>query len=84
MTENMVTLVEIEAVWGNANFGAEGNANKMGVVKMGLLKCASGYHQGSTSRAICTALGLITEKYNLTKRGRYCLYEFFKGPESEE
>lgn len=76
---DMVTLVEVEAVWGNANFGPRLNANKLDVVKYGLLKCASGYYQGHTSRSICTDLGLISKGYRLTKRGRYCLYEFFRG-----
>lgn len=70
----MVTIEEIDAVWGNSNFGT---MSKEDVVKFGLLKCASGYHQGHTSQCILKELGLITEKYNLTRRGRYCLYEFF-------
>jgi hypothetical protein len=75
----MVTLDEVESVWGNADFGPKLNANKMDVVKYGLLKCAGGYYQGYTSQQICTELGLLTKGYNLTKRGRYCLFEFFVG-----
>ena len=72
----MVTLPEIDTVWGKADFG--GMLTKDEVVRFGLLKCASGYYQGHTSRRILKELKLITDKYNLTKRGRYCLYEYFK------
>jgi hypothetical protein len=71
----MVTIEEIDIVWGSSNFGT---MSKEDVVKFGLLKCASGYHQGQTSRYILKELGLITEGYNLTRRGRYCLYAFFE------
>lgn len=71
----MVTAEEIDAVWGNSNFGTMSREN---VVKYGLLKCASGYYQGYTSKHILIDLKLITEKtYKLTRRGRYCLWEFF-------
>jgi hypothetical protein len=70
----MVTAEEIDSVWGNANFGT---MSREDVVKFGLLKCASGYYQGHTSKSILIALGLVTERYNVTRRGRYCLYEFF-------
>ena len=65
---------EINLVWGNANFG---EMEKINVVKMGVLKCASGYSQGSTSRSIVIELGLVTKGYNLTRRGRKCLWEWF-------
>ena len=72
----MVTLEEVEAVWGNANFGS---MSKMDVVKYGLLKRAGMWHQGYTSKHILINLGLVTPKTNkLTKRGGRCLYEFFK------
>jgi len=72
--EKMVTSEEIDAVWGNSNFGS---MSREDVVKYGLLKCACGYYQGHTSRGILKELGLITEKYNVTKRGKHCLYIFF-------
>ena len=74
---DMVTEEEIDQVWGYANFGP--CITRIDVVRFGLLKCAAGYHQGSTSRAIITELGLITDGYKLTKRGRYCLWQCFKG-----
>lgn len=70
----MVTSEELEAIWGKADFG---QMTKENVVKFGLLKCASGYYQGYTSKSILKELGLVTEAYNLTKRGRYCLFEYF-------
>jgi len=70
----MITDEEIEKVWGNANFGS---MSKRDVIQFGLLKCVSGYHQGHTSRQIITELGLITEKYNITKKGRAYLWEAF-------
>ena len=70
----LVTREEIDAVWGNSDFGS---MSKEDVIRFGLLKCASGYHQGHTSRCILKDLGLISEAYNLTRRGKYCLYEYF-------
>lgn len=70
----MVTEEEISSVWGNSDFGA---MTKIDVVKYGLLKCASGYYQGHTSRLILKELGLVTEMYRITKRGKFCLYKFF-------
>lgn len=70
----MVTPEEIDSVWGNSDFGS---MTKEDVIKFGLLKCASGYSQGFTSKSILKELGLITEGYNLTRRGKYCLYEYF-------
>ena len=67
---------EVDTVWGNSNFGS---MSRMDVVKLGVLKCASGYHQGSTSEAIIRDLGLITQGYRLTKRGRRCLWVWFNG-----
>lgn len=75
-SEKMITQEEIDAVWGNANFGPE--LSKMDVVKYGLLKCAGRWYQGHTSTQILYELGLITKKYTLTLRGSRCLYEFFK------
>ena len=65
---------EIDLVWGHANFGP---TERIDIIKMGVLKCASGYYQGHTSRQIITELGLITVNYNLTRRGRKCLWEWF-------
>lgn len=73
----IVTLEEIEKVWGGADFG-EGTDPKK-IVYQGLLKRATGYHNGHVCTCILINLGLITSKENLTKRGRYCLYEYFKG-----
>ena len=76
----MVTQEEVDAVWGNAEFGPHLNTNKLYVPKYGILKCASGYYQGHTSKSICQVLGLIKKGgYSLTKRGQFCLYEFFRG-----
>jgi hypothetical protein len=71
----MVTSEEIDSVWGNADFGTMPREN---VIKFGLLKVASGYSQGYTSRGILKELGLVTDKLGmLTKRGKFCLYEYF-------
>jgi len=74
--DKTVTADEISSVWGNSDFGS---TSKEDVVKFGLLKCAAGYYQGHTSRCILEELKLITKKYTLTRRGRFCLYEYFKG-----
>jgi hypothetical protein len=67
-------LTEINKVWGNANFGTMG---KIEVVSLGLLKCASGYHQGHTSKSILEDLDLIRKSYELTAKGRCWLWYFF-------
>jgi hypothetical protein len=72
--ETMVSQKEIDAV--KADFGS---MPRLDVVRYGLLKCACGYDQGYTAKRILQDLKLISERYNLTKRGWYCLYEFFKG-----
>ena len=72
-----ITLKEVEAVWGNANFGHDLNINKMNVVKGALLKWASGFHSGYTAFRILVDLGLMTSKKRLTVRGKQQLWEFF-------
>ena len=65
---------DVDRVWGNANFGS---MTKRDVIKYGLLKCACGYYQGFTSKSIITELGLISEKYELTAKGRLYLWAAF-------
>lgn len=69
-----LTTEEIDAVWGNANFGSH---TRLDIVRQGILKCASGYYQGHTSMTILKELGLITKGYKLTTRGEKNLYELF-------
>lgn len=74
---DIVSDEEIERVHANANFG--GDLTKREVVRLGVLKCASGYHQGFTSRSICIEHGLITPKsYVLTKKGKEYLWAAFR------
>jgi hypothetical protein len=76
MTENeLISDEEIERVHGNANFGG---MDKREVVRLGVLKCASGYYQGHTSKTICIEHGLITkDTYELTPKGKYYLWAAF-------
>jgi len=73
----LVSDKEIDKVWGNANFGSQGRRE---TVNLGVLKCASGYYQGHTSRCIITELGLIDKEYKITKRGREYLWAAFNDP----
>lgn len=66
---------EIKEVWRNANFG---NMTKTEVVRSGLLKCATGYSQGHTSKTILEELKMINKKYQLTKKGKFWLYKLYK------
>jgi len=75
--EDIISDEEIKKVHANANFGARG---KRDVVNYGVLKCASGYHQGHTSTQIIKEHGLVTEKYKLTKKGRQYLWAAFGDP----
>jgi hypothetical protein len=77
MTEqDIISDEEIERIHGHANFG---DMQKREVVRMGVLKCASGHYQGSTSRRICEEHGLITKKYELTTKGKAYLWAAFSG-----
>ena len=73
--DQIVQQTEIDAVWGRANFGS--SYSRMDIVQNGVLKCACGYHQGSTSRQIVTELGLVSPGYRVTKRGKRCLWLWF-------
>jgi hypothetical protein len=72
--EEIIPDDEIERVHANANFGGVG---KRQVVNQGVLKCASGYYQGSTSEQIIREHGLITKNYRLTKKGKRYLWAAF-------
>jgi hypothetical protein len=72
--KEIISDEEIERVHANANFGG---MSKRQVVDQGILKCASGYHQGSTSTAILREHGLINKEYGLTPKGRTYLWAAF-------
>jgi len=72
--EEIISDEEIERVHANANFGT---MDKREVVAHGVLKVASGYYQGSTSKAIIAEHGLIDGEYNLTAKGREYLWASF-------
>jgi hypothetical protein len=74
--QELISNEELEKVHGNSNFGPD--LSKRDVVAYGVLKCASGYYQGATSRRICVDHGLIDEKtYELTSKGRAYLWASF-------
>lgn len=73
--KEIISDEEIERVHNNANFG---DMEKREVVNQGILKCASGYYQGSTSRQIIKEHGLINDKYELTSKGKAYLWAAFK------
>lgn len=70
----IVTDEQLDTAYGNAHFGT---MTKRDVIRFGVLKCASGYRQGHTSKTICEDLGLITKNYNLTSKGRIYLWAAF-------
>ncbi len=70
---------EIEKVHANANFGG---MQKREVVNRGVLKCASGYYQGSTSTQIIKEHGLVNDNYELTPKGRMYLWAAFSSRDS--
>jgi hypothetical protein len=69
--QDLVTDEELNKALGNANFGG---MEKREVIRVGTLKCLAGYYQGHTSKTICTQLGLISEKYRVTAKGRAYLF----------
>lgn len=73
----VITDEQIEKAWGNSNFGDFLNQNKRELVNNTVLKCASGYYTGHTSKRIVEELGLVTPKWRLTKKGKEYLYEAY-------
>lgn len=73
--EEIISDEEIDAVHGGADFGPV--ITKREVVNHGVLKCASGYHQGHTSSVIIKEHGLVNDEYELTAKGRTYLWEAF-------
>jgi hypothetical protein len=74
--EEIVTDQELDIAWGNADFG---NNDKRHIVKHALLKCASGYYTGRTAKHILSELGLTTETWEMTPKGRQYLFAAFSG-----
>jgi len=72
--QEIISDEEIERVHENAHFGS---MPKRDVVDYGVLKCASGYYQGSTSTAIIKSHGLINDDYELTAKGRTYMWAAF-------
>lgn len=73
--QEIVSDEEVEKVHGSAQFGIP----KRAVLDLGVLKCASGYYQGFTSKVICIEHGLITPKtYKLTRKGQKYLWEAWR------
>lgn len=65
--EELIPDADLDRAWGNANFGG---MTKREVLREGVLKCLAGWHQGHTSKTICTELGLISQAYRVTPKGR--------------
>lgn len=65
---------QINAVWGNANFGSR---SKREVIRDTLVKVLAGYDTGRTAKVICRELGLIcNKKWALTTKGKKYLGEY--------
>lgn len=78
--EELISDEEITRVHANANFGS--SLTKRMIVKQALLKCACGYHNGSTAQSIIAEHGLIRGTYrrgyhSLTPLGRKYLWAAF-------
>ncbi len=71
---DIITDEEIERVHANANFGDTG---KREVVNEAVLKCACGYHSGSTATAIIQEHKLMSLNFKLTVKGRAYLWSVF-------
>lgn len=70
-TIDLVTDAQVDLAWGNADFG---NISKREVIANTLLKCASGYHTGHTASCIVQELGLVTQNWKLSQRGKRYLF----------
>lgn len=74
-----ISDAEIDAVWGNANFGQ--NTDKHSIILSTLLKIGGDYAVGYTAMSICRELGLLTPKSTsrdarLTKKGKRVMYHW--------
>ena len=74
--QDLVTDKQVDLAWGNANFGK--NINKRKIIALTILKCASGYYSGSTATRIVEDLGLVTEDWKLSHRGKVYLFVAFE------
>ena len=72
----IITDEQINIVWGYADFGP--NPDRRKIIASTLLKCASGYHSGSTATHIVHELGLVKKSWKLSKKGRLYLYAAFE------
>lgn len=71
----LVNDESLERAFLHTNF----NASPREVLRLAVLKCATGYHQGHTSETIARELGLLDpEVYALSPRGRLYLWEAFR------
>lgn len=75
----IVTDADLDKAYGQANFAG---MSKRDVIRQGVLKCASGFYQGQTSKTICQDLGLIDQEYRVTPKGREYLWAAFSLPNS--
>jgi len=79
------TKEEIEQCFEGSNFGSTDYEN---IVKLGLLKVACGYHNGSTLTCILYNLRLILpdskQIFSLTDKGKHSLYEWFSNYAKEK
>ena len=71
---DIVDNAALDEAYANANFGS---MKKRDVIRLGVLKCASGFKQGHTSKTICEDLGLIGSRYTLTRKGKRYLWAAF-------
>lgn len=66
--QEIVTDEQLDAIWGNANFGS---MSKRDVIRETLWKCLGGFCSGYTAKQIVIELKLVyANKWELTKRGR--------------
>lgn len=69
---DIVTDGQLQHAWGNADFGP--SRTRREVIANTLLKCASGYSTGHTAKCIAEELGLVTQKWELSKKGKRYLF----------
>lgn len=85
--QELVPMKEIEAVWGNANFGDL--RDKRQIVDETMQKFIGGYAAGYTATEICISLGLLrksakTLEVSLTKKGMKYAFLVFRRMERAE
>ncbi|MFL1481409.1 MULTISPECIES: hypothetical protein [Pseudomonas] len=73
--DEIVSDAELVQAFAHTSYGTGSRAE----LRLAVLKCASGWYQCHTTKTIGQKLGLITDEYHLTSKGRVYLWHSNQG-----